>query len=64
LFGPFRDPTPEHVQNQEVFVTPAPMALLSSGVPLSLLLDLFMGPESEDLMRQERRVPAARDSQE
>lgn len=45
-------------------MTPAPMALLSSGVPLSLLLDLFMGPESEDLMRQERRVPAARDSQE
>lgn len=35
-------------------MTPAPMALLSSGVPLSLLLDLFLGPDSEDLMSHER----------
>jgi hypothetical protein len=39
------------------------MALLSSGVPLSLLFDLFMGPESEDLLLHER-LPAARESQE
>ena len=31
------------------------MTLLSSGVPLSLLLDLFLGPDSEDLLAQERR---------
>jgi hypothetical protein len=43
------------VHNLEVHVTPAPMALLSSGVPLSLLLDLVLGPDSEDLMSQERR---------
>ena len=36
-------------------MTPAPMALLSSGVPLSLLIDLVLGPASEDLLRQERR---------
>lgn len=35
-------------------MTPAPMALLSSGVPLSLLLDLFLGPNSEDLLTHER----------
>jgi hypothetical protein len=34
-------------------VTPAPMALLSSGVPLSLLMDLVMGPHSEDLLSHE-----------
>jgi hypothetical protein len=34
-------------------VTPAPMALLSSGVPLSLLLDLVLGPHSEDLLTHE-----------
>jgi hypothetical protein len=34
-------------------VTPAPMALLSSGVPLSLLLDLVLGPNSEDLLIHE-----------
>ena len=31
-----------------------PMALLRSGVPLSLLLDLAVGPRSEDLLRRER----------
>jgi hypothetical protein len=30
------------------------MALLSSGVPLSLLMDLVMGPNSEDLLTHER----------
>lgn len=35
-------------------MTPGPMALLSSGVPLSLLLDLALGPDSEDLITQER----------
>lgn len=44
-------------------MTPAPMALLSSGVPLSLLLDLFLGPDSEDLMTHER-VPFQRESVE
>ena len=34
-------------------MTPAPMALLSSGVPLSLLLDLVLGPHSEDLLTHE-----------
>jgi hypothetical protein len=29
------------------------MALLSSGVPLSLLLDLALGPNSEDLISHE-----------
>lgn len=38
------------------------MALLSSGVPLSLLLDLATGPRSEDLLWAERPadVPAPR----
>ncbi|GAC1327908.1 MAG: hypothetical protein NVSMB13_14590 [Mycobacteriales bacterium] len=39
-------------------MTPAPMALLSSGVPLSLLLDLFLGPQSEDLLNHERAQSA------
>jgi hypothetical protein len=30
------------------------MALLGSGVPLSLLLDLALGPRSEELMAAER----------
>jgi hypothetical protein len=34
------------------------MALLSSGIPLSLLLDLVLGPDSEDLMSHERPVSA------
>jgi hypothetical protein len=29
------------------------MALLSSGVPLSLLIDLVLGPNSEDLLSHE-----------
>ncbi len=41
----------------------APMALLASGVPLSLLLDLAFGPRSEELLDAERvptqRPPAA-----
>lgn len=32
----------------------SPMALLENGIPLSLLLDLLCGPESEDLARQEK----------
>lgn len=38
------------------------MALLSSGVPLSLLLDLVSGPRSEDLLWSERPIelPAPR----
>jgi hypothetical protein len=39
------------------------MALLSSGVPLSLLLDLVLGPNSEDLLTHEQ-VPGPRDSAE
>jgi hypothetical protein len=30
------------------------MALLSGGVPLSLLIDLVFGPRSEELLTQER----------
>jgi hypothetical protein len=36
-----------------------PMALLGGGVPLSLLLDLALGPHSEDLLRQERSAGQA-----
>jgi len=38
------------------------MALLASGVPLSLLLDLAYGPSSEDLLLAERvdEVPGPR----
>ncbi len=35
------------------------MALLAAGVPLSLLLDLVLGPHSEDLLRQERSTGQA-----
>jgi hypothetical protein len=45
----------------EVPVSPAPMTLLSSGVPLTLLLDLFLGPQSEDLFSHE---PPLRDSRQ
>lgn len=38
-----------------------PMALLAGGVPLSLLLDLALGPHSEDLLAQERRCPGQPD---
>jgi hypothetical protein len=34
----------------------SPMVLLEGGIPLSLLLDLVCGPESADLMIQERLV--------
>ena len=40
----------------------APMRLLAQGVPLSLLLDLAMGPRSEELLREEVFVPATRAS--
>ena len=33
-----------------------PMALLESGIPLSLLLDLLCGPQSADLLRQEKEA--------
>ena len=36
----------------------SPMALLESGIPLSLLLDLMCGPQSADLMDHERADPA------
>lgn len=52
-FGLSRAPITEHVSNLELHVTPAPMTLLSGGVPLSLLLDLVLGPNSEDLLIQE-----------
>ena len=32
----------------------SPMALLQGGVPLSLLMDLVLGPQSDDLLRWER----------
>jgi len=32
----------------------SPMALLASGIPLSLLFDLALGPESADLLAQEQ----------
>ena len=32
---------------------PSPMTLLRGGVPLSLLMDLVLGPQSEDLLRGE-----------
>lgn len=53
--------TPCFTDADQVGVTPtrqepplSPMSLLASGIPLSLLLDLFCGPESADLMSQER----------
>jgi hypothetical protein len=36
----------------------SPMRLLESGIPLSLLLDLVMGPQSADLLVQERTSAA------
>ena len=32
----------------------SPMALLQGGVPLSLLMDLVLGPQSDDLLRWEQ----------
>ena len=47
---------------------PPPMALLRSGVPLSLLLDLAFGPDSEEVLRTEpprpRRPPMQRRTEE
>ena len=37
---------------------PTPMALLRTGVPLSLLLDLAFGPDSEHVLRTE--IPRSR----
>jgi hypothetical protein len=39
------------------------MTLLSSGVPLSLLMDLVLGPCSEDLLSHEG-LPSQREPQE
>ena len=39
---------------------PSPMTLLRGGVPLSLLMDLVLGPQSEDLLRGERDLAAGR----
>ena len=39
---------------------PSPMALLRSGVPLSLLLDLAFGPDSEQVLRSEPPRPPRR----
>ena len=36
---------------------PSPMALLRSGVPLSLLLDLAFGPDSEQVLRTDPPRP-------
>jgi hypothetical protein len=44
------------VTNLEVQLSP--MRLLESGIPLSLLLDLVMGPHSADLLNQERKSGA------
>ncbi len=40
-------------------MNPGPMDLLHSGIPLSLLLDLFLGPDSEDLFAHEPPTPRA-----
>ena len=63
VIPPLCAPETRRVSNQEVRVTPAPMTLLSSGVPLSLLMDLVLGPCSEDLLSQEG-LPTPRESQE
>ena len=34
-------------------VTISPMVFLRGGVPLSLLMDLVLGPQSDDLLRWE-----------
>lgn len=38
----------------------SPMRMLESGIPLSLLLDLVMGPQSADLLAEERGSVADR----
>lgn len=35
-------------------VRPSAMSLLERGIPLSLLLDLALGPHSEELLAEER----------
>ena len=35
----------------------SPMALLASGIPLTLLLDLVCGPDSADLLVNEAATP-------
>ncbi|MCW2666554.1 MAG: hypothetical protein JWN57_1516 [Frankiales bacterium] len=35
-----------------------PMALLKSGVPLTLLIDLALGVDSEEVLRSEHPAPA------
>jgi hypothetical protein len=37
-----------------------PMRLLQSGIPLSLLLDLVLGPQSADLLAEERSAADGR----
>lgn len=37
--------------------TVSPMDLLASGIPLTLLLDLVLGPQSADLLEHERPAP-------
>ena len=38
----------------------SPMRMLESGIPLSLLLDLVMGPESAELLEHERSAENGR----
>jgi hypothetical protein len=38
----------------------SPMRLLESGIPLSLLYDLVLGPESADLLDEEQHSAADR----
>jgi hypothetical protein len=38
----------------------SPMRLLESGIPLSLLLDLVLGPESAELLERERSAQDGR----
>ena len=40
--------------------TSAVMSLLQHGVPLTLLLDLALGPRSQELLAHERPVPVPR----
>lgn len=55
-------PDMDRVTQQEGAPMAAPMALLGDGVPLSLLFDLVLGPDSERLLAEERTVPARPDS--
>jgi hypothetical protein len=42
-------PAPQHSPPP----APSPMSLLEGGIPLSLLLDLMCGPQSQDLLDNE-----------